>query len=82
MRAPSFLIAGLIVALVSSASALAQKVTPGSASPVKREKPVSRAKAQASLQYYCKASFPCRPLMKGCHLEHNGPGGFNEEVCD
>lgn len=82
MRTHSLLIAGLAVALISMTPAVARKTPPSSTEPANREGPVKQAKAQAPVQIYCKASFPCRPLMKGCHLEHNGPGGFNEEVCN
>ena len=82
MRASSLFCAGLAVALISIAPANAQKAAPNTMEPVKREKPLRQAKVQAPVQVYCKASFPCRPVMKGCHLEHNGPGGFNEEVCN
>jgi hypothetical protein len=82
MRTNSLLITGLAVALISMAPANARKTQPSTAEPTNSVKPVKQAKAQAPVQIYCKASFPCRPLMKGCHLEHNGPGGFNEEVCN
>ena len=82
MRTSSLLLVALAVVQIAFAPANAQKAAPRSSELIKREKPVSQAKAQAPQQIYCKASFPCRPVMKGCRLEHNGPGGFNEEVCD
>ncbi|MFT4120936.1 hypothetical protein [Bradyrhizobium sp.] len=82
MRASSLIYGALAAAVISLAPANAQKTTPNTTDPVKREKPLRQAKAQAPAQVYCKASFPCRAVMKGCHLEHNGPGGFNEEVCN
>ena len=83
MRASSPLFVAIAVALVSIVPARAQKADQAIKQPVKRETPVVRqAKAQSPVQIYCYRNVPCRPVTPGCHLEHNGPGGFNEEICD
>ena len=83
MRASSLVFAGLAVALMSAAPANAQKSASDIKAPVKREAPVVRqAKAQAPVQMYCYRNVPCRPVKPGCHLEHIGAGGFNEEICN
>lgn len=82
MRAPSPFFVVIAMALASIATASAQKADQNIKQPVKREKPLRQAKAQAPVQIYCYRNIPCRPVKPGCHLEHNGAGGFNEEICD
>ena len=83
MRTSSLFFVGIAIALISVAPANTQKADQAIKDPVKRAKPIVRqAKAPAQVQIYCVRNFPCRPVKKGCHLEHIGPGGFNEEICD
>jgi hypothetical protein len=81
MRASSLFV-GIAIALISIAPANAQRATQEAKQPVKREKPMlGQVKDQAPVQIYCYANVPCRPVKTGCHLEHVGQGGFNEEIC-
>jgi hypothetical protein len=83
MRVSSLFVAGIAAALLTIASASAQKAAQNVREPAKHEGPVVRqAKAQTPVQIYCYANIPCRPVKKGCHLEHIGQGGFNEEICN
>lgn len=78
MRASSLFV-GITVALISIAPANAEKTDQNIKGSVKRERQV---KDQAPVQIYCYNNVPCRPVKKGCHLDHIGQGGFNEEICN
>jgi len=87
MKASSLFFVGITVALVSIAPANAQKAedTQTTKNPIvyrKHEKhSLRQVTDQASGQIYCNRSVPCRPVKKGCHLEHEW-AGFNEEICN
>jgi hypothetical protein len=84
MRAMSLCLVGIAVALISVIPANAQEAhdTKKLNLHQRRGEPASRqVKDQTAGQIYCKSDVPCRPVKKGCHLEHEF-GGFNEEVCN
>jgi hypothetical protein len=81
MRASSLFV-GIAIPLISIATAYAQRADQEAKESLKREKPMLRqVKDRAPVQIYCYANVPCRPVRAGCHLEHVGQGGFNEEIC-
>jgi hypothetical protein len=83
MRISSLIFAGIAIAHSAIAPAIAQTAAQSVREPAKRERAiVKQAKAQTPVQIYCYANIPCRPVKKGCHLEHIGQGGFNEEICN
>jgi hypothetical protein len=83
MRASSLSVVGIAIALISIAPANAQTASQNIKESAKRDKTMPRqVKDQAPVQIYCYANIPCRPVKKGCHLEHIGQGGFNEEICN
>ena len=82
MRA-SLCLVGIAVALISMIPANAEEHDTKKLNlHQRRGEPASRqAKDQTAVQIYCRRDVPCRPVKKGCHLEHEF-GGFNEEVCN